>query len=95
VNGAGANPQSGTLSAGDRGPRRQKPDVPFLVFREVCVLDMPRERLMLDRMRTPLGQALLITDADHRLRALEWEDHAPRMQQLLRLHYGSRMSLDG
>jgi len=57
------------------------------------VLDMPRERLTLDRIKTPLGQALLITDAEHRLRALDWEDHAPRMQHLLRLHYRSSMSL--
>jgi methylated-DNA-[protein]-cysteine S-methyltransferase len=57
------------------------------------VLEMPRERLTLDRMRTPLGQALLVTDENHRLRALDWEDHAPRMQRQLRLHYGSNISL--
>lgn len=56
--------------------------------------DMPRQRLMLDRIKTPLGQALLITDEAHRLRALDWEDHAPRMQCLLRRHYGANMSLD-
>jgi methylated-DNA-[protein]-cysteine S-methyltransferase len=58
------------------------------------VLDIPRERLTLDRIRTPLGQALVITDATHRLRALDWEDHTPRMQRLLRLHYGSSLSLE-
>jgi methylated-DNA-[protein]-cysteine S-methyltransferase len=57
------------------------------------VLDLPHERLTLDRIRTPLGPALLITDAQQRLRALDWEDHAPRMQHLLRLHYRSSMSL--
>jgi methylated-DNA-[protein]-cysteine S-methyltransferase len=66
---------------------------PVLVFREVCLLDISRERLTLDRIRTPLGQALLITDSEYRLRALDWEDHAPRMQHLLRLHYGSSLSL--
>ena len=57
------------------------------------MLDISRERLTLDRIRTPLGQALLITDSEYRLRALDWEDHAPRMQHLLRLHYGSSLSL--
>jgi methylated-DNA-[protein]-cysteine S-methyltransferase len=66
---------------------------PVLVFREVCLLDISRERLTLDRIRTPLGQALLITDSEYRLRALDWQDHAPRMQHLLRLHYGSSLSL--
>jgi methylated-DNA-[protein]-cysteine S-methyltransferase len=59
------------------------------------VLDRPLERLTLDRIRTPLGQALLITDENHRLRALDWEDYAPRMQRLLRLHHGSSLSLEG
>jgi methylated-DNA-[protein]-cysteine S-methyltransferase len=62
-------------------------------FREVCLLDISCERLTLDRIRTPLGQALLITDTEYRLRALDWEDHEPRMQQLLRRHYGSSLSL--
>ena len=57
------------------------------------MLDMPRERLTLDRIGTPLGQALLVTDADQRLRALDWEDHAPRMHELLRRHYGPGLSL--
>jgi len=40
------------------------------------VLERVAERLTLDRMRTPLGEALLISDEDHRLSALDWEDHA-------------------
>jgi methylated-DNA-[protein]-cysteine S-methyltransferase len=59
------------------------------------VLDLPRERLTVDRIRTPLGQALLVTDESHRLRALDWEDYAPRMRHLLRLHYGSSLTLEG
>lgn len=42
----------------------------------------------LDRLPTPIGTALLVTDADGHLRALDWEDHEPRMRELLRLHYG-------
>ena len=43
----------------------------------------------LDRLATPIGTALLVTDGDGVLRALDWEEHAPRMQQLLRLQYGA------
>ena len=43
----------------------------------------------LDRFDTPLGTALLVTDADGVLRALDWEDHEARMKDLLRLQYGA------
>lgn len=49
----------------------------------------PPEHLLLDRMETPLGEALLVTDQAGRLRAFDWADHAPRLRRLLRLHYGS------
>ena len=45
------------------------------------------ESFNLDRLPTPIGTALLVTDADGLLRALDWEDHELRMKQLLRLHY--------
>jgi methylated-DNA-[protein]-cysteine S-methyltransferase len=51
-------------------------------------MPMP-ERFDLDRLPTPIGTALLVTDADGHLRALDWEDYEPRMMQLLRLHYGA------
>jgi methylated-DNA-[protein]-cysteine S-methyltransferase len=44
--------------------------------------------LFLDRLATPLGVMLLVTDDRERLRALDWEDHEERMRRLLRLHYG-------
>lgn len=44
--------------------------------------------LLLDRLSTPLGVMLLVTDDQDRLRALDWEDHEERMRRLLRLHYG-------
>ncbi|WP_027572472.1 methylated-DNA--[protein]-cysteine S-methyltransferase [Bradyrhizobium sp. WSM1743] len=47
------------------------------------------ERFGLDRMTTPIGIALLVTDADGVLRALDWEDYEHRMRELLRLHYGA------
>ncbi len=43
----------------------------------------------LDRLKTPIGMALLVTDADGVLRALDWEEHEPRMRELLRLQYGA------
>lgn len=44
--------------------------------------------LFLDRYQSPLGTILLVTDEDRRLRALDFEDHEPRMRRLLRRHYG-------
>jgi methylated-DNA-[protein]-cysteine S-methyltransferase len=47
------------------------------------------ESFGLDRLPTPIGTALLVTDSDGVLRALDWEDHDPRIRQLLRLQYGA------
>jgi methylated-DNA-[protein]-cysteine S-methyltransferase len=54
----------------------------------------PPETFHLDRLATPIGVALLVTDAEGVLRALDWEDHEPRMRQLLRLHYGAAVLVD-
>ncbi|MBR0972097.1 MULTISPECIES: methylated-DNA--[protein]-cysteine S-methyltransferase [Bradyrhizobium] len=43
----------------------------------------------IDRLPTPIGIALLVTDTDGSLRALDWEDYEHRMRELLRLHYGT------
>jgi methylated-DNA-[protein]-cysteine S-methyltransferase len=43
----------------------------------------------LDRLETPIGIALLITDSDGVLRALDWEDYETRIRELLRLQYGA------
>lgn len=45
-------------------------------------------RFGLDRLTTPIGIALLVTDAEGALRALDWADYEHRMRELLRLHYG-------
>jgi methylated-DNA-[protein]-cysteine S-methyltransferase len=47
------------------------------------------ETFSLSRLRTPIGTALLVTDADGVLRALDWLDYEPRMKELLRLQYGA------
>ena len=47
------------------------------------------ERLRLDRLATPIGEALIVTDDAGILRAFDWADHQSDMARLLRLHYGS------
>ena len=47
------------------------------------------ETFNLDQLQTPIGTALLVTDAGGVLRALDWEEHEPRMKELLRLQYGA------
>jgi methylated-DNA-[protein]-cysteine S-methyltransferase len=49
----------------------------------------PPEPFLLDRLPTPIGMALLVSDADGFLRAFDWEDHARRVIELLRLQYGA------
>ncbi len=43
----------------------------------------------IETFATPIGTALTVTDEEAQLRALDWEDRAPSMHRLLRLHYGS------
>jgi len=47
----------------------------------------------LERIPTPLGRALLVTDQLDRVRALDWQDFEARMHRLLRLHYGAEPTL--
>ena len=49
----------------------------------------PPERLRLDRLATPIGEALIVTDEAGHLRAFDWADCQSGMARLLRLHYGS------
>ena len=49
----------------------------------------PPEIFDFDRLPTPIGTALLVTDTGGVLRALDWEEHEPRMRDLLRLQYGA------
>jgi methylated-DNA-[protein]-cysteine S-methyltransferase len=45
-------------------------------------------QFFIETFSTPLGTMLLLTDEEQTARSLDWEDYAPRMHQLLRLHYG-------
>lgn len=42
---------------------------------------------MLERVDSPLGQMLIVTDDQGQLRALDWHDHEERMRLLLRRQY--------
>lgn len=53
------------------------------------------ERLHLDRLATPIGEALLVTDEAGRLRAVDFDSHAERMSRLLERHYGDVLAETG
>jgi methylated-DNA-[protein]-cysteine S-methyltransferase len=44
--------------------------------------------LLIDRIRTPIGELAIVADEEDRLRAVEWSEHDERMLRALRLHYG-------
>jgi methylated-DNA-[protein]-cysteine S-methyltransferase len=45
--------------------------------------------LCVTQLPSPLGTLLLVCDRDDRVRALDFADHLPRMERLLRAHYGA------
>lgn len=44
-------------------------------------------QLLEDKIPTPVGPLWILCDEQFRLRAVEWEEHSDRMEQLLDLHY--------
>jgi methylated-DNA-[protein]-cysteine S-methyltransferase len=50
---------------------------------------MPIHAFSLERLDTPTGPMLIVTDADDRVRALDWEDHRQRMTRLLERRCGA------
>jgi methylated-DNA-[protein]-cysteine S-methyltransferase len=44
----------------------------------------------MDRVQTPIGGLRLLVDEAGFLRALDWEDHEPRLFRLLATHYGPK-----
>jgi methylated-DNA-[protein]-cysteine S-methyltransferase len=50
---------------------------------------MTPDRLLVDHLATPIGEALLVSDEQGRLCALDWQDHAPRLREFLRRRYGA------
>ena len=49
----------------------------------------PPETLTLDRVATPVGEVLLVTDGEGAVRALDFADYEARMLRLLRRHCGA------
>ncbi|WMD20451.1 methylated-DNA--[protein]-cysteine S-methyltransferase [Achromobacter seleniivolatilans] len=49
---------------------------------------MPVQIFALERVATPIGRMLVLTDAQQHLRAVDWQDFEPRMHTLLRRQYG-------
>ena len=50
---------------------------------------MLAQAFSVEHLDTPTGRILVVTDADGRLRAVDWEDHEDRLHQLLRRQYGA------
>lgn len=48
---------------------------------------MNRWHFHLERVDCPIGTMLIVTDEQDGLRALDWQDHEARMQQLMRQQY--------
>jgi methylated-DNA-[protein]-cysteine S-methyltransferase len=46
-------------------------------------------QLFVNRIDTPIGTMLVVTDSEENLRAVDWREHEQRMQRFLRLHYGA------
>jgi methylated-DNA-[protein]-cysteine S-methyltransferase len=44
--------------------------------------------LRIDRLNTPIGELLIVTDREDNLRAVDWTEYESRMHRLLHLHYG-------
>lgn len=50
--------------------------------------------LLIDRLPTPVGELIVLTDSAGRLRAVDWSDYESRMLDLLRVQYrGCRIGL--
>jgi methylated-DNA-[protein]-cysteine S-methyltransferase len=43
----------------------------------------------IERLATPIGVLLVVSDGEDRLRAVDWSDESPRLHRLLDRHYGS------
>jgi methylated-DNA-[protein]-cysteine S-methyltransferase len=48
----------------------------------------PMPIFSVERLNTPTGPILIVTDNEHCVRAVDWGDHEQRLQILLRRHYG-------
>jgi methylated-DNA-[protein]-cysteine S-methyltransferase len=51
------------------------------------------QTFFIEHIETPTGRMRIVSDDAHNLRALDWDDHEPRMQDLLRRYYGDAVQL--
>jgi methylated-DNA-[protein]-cysteine S-methyltransferase len=54
---------------------------------------MSEQLLFQEVFATPAGRLLLLTDAEQRVRAADWEDNEPRMLALLQRYYRSKLRI--
>jgi methylated-DNA-[protein]-cysteine S-methyltransferase len=47
------------------------------------------QTFFVEHIETPTGRMRIVSDDAHNLRAVDWDDHEPRMRDLLRRHYGA------
>jgi methylated-DNA-[protein]-cysteine S-methyltransferase len=57
--------------------------------------DAPPETLTLDRLETPIGTALLVTDEAGVLRAFNWTDYEAKMRAWIGRHYPKARLVEG
>ena len=71
---------------------RQKSAAAAPIFPAVNMIEVakmtPTQTFKLARISTPVGVMLIATDDQDRLRVLDWEDYAQRMERLVARHYG-------
>jgi len=51
------------------------------------IIDAPPEALSLDRLATPVGEALIVSDEAGRVRAFNWSESEPQVRAWLARHY--------
>jgi methylated-DNA-[protein]-cysteine S-methyltransferase len=59
------------------------------------ITNAPPETLILDRLETPIGTALIVTDEDGVLRAFNWTDYEPAMLAWIGRHYRKAKLVEG
>jgi methylated-DNA-[protein]-cysteine S-methyltransferase len=57
--------------------------------------DAPPDVLTLERLATPIGEALVVTDPAGSLRAFNWTDYEPQMRAWLGRHYPKARLVEG
>jgi len=50
--------------------------------------------LSVDRLPTPIGELVILEDDSGHLRSVDWTDHEPRLDRLLRQRYGTAFRLE-